>query len=76
MGSTFLAVVLRQTQAIEETERQLGLARAAFGRRADDRRLPDQACRLNDRVTANIVMTATSAASTAKPGTANGRSTE
>jgi hypothetical protein len=29
MGSTFLAVVLRQTQDIEETERQLGLARTA-----------------------------------------------
>jgi hypothetical protein len=43
MGSTFLAVILRQTQGIEETERQLGLARAAaFGRLADNRRLPDQ----------------------------------
>jgi hypothetical protein len=29
MGSTFLAVVLRQTQDIEETERQLGLERTA-----------------------------------------------
>jgi hypothetical protein len=29
MGSTFLAVVLRQTQDIDETERQLGLARTA-----------------------------------------------
>jgi hypothetical protein len=29
MGSTFLAVVLRQTQDIEETERQLGLVRTA-----------------------------------------------
>jgi hypothetical protein len=29
MGSTFLAVVLTQTQDIEETERQLGLLRTA-----------------------------------------------
>jgi hypothetical protein len=29
MGSTFLAVVLTQTQDIEETERQLGLVRTA-----------------------------------------------
>jgi hypothetical protein len=29
MGSTFLAVVLTQTQDIEETERQLGLAPTA-----------------------------------------------
>jgi hypothetical protein len=29
MGSTFLAVVLRQTQDIEETEWQLGLVRTA-----------------------------------------------
>jgi hypothetical protein len=29
MGSTFLAVILRQTQVIEKTEGQLGLVRTA-----------------------------------------------
>ena len=29
MGSAFLAVVLRQTQDIDETERQMGLVRTA-----------------------------------------------